>query len=126
MPWPLCYDPGGYGWNRTTMTEGRPVDVALLRRFSPLDGMKNENLMALTRKVAISPLAANRILFRDGDAARRTIWLVSGLLELREGERTLAMIKGGSPEASVPLPTKLPRRVTARAVDPIEYVAIDS
>ncbi len=108
------------------MTEGRPVDVALLRRFSPLDGMKNENLMALTRKVAISPLAANRILFRDGDAARRTIWLVSGLLELREGERTLAMIKGGSPEASVPLPTKLPRRVTARAVDPIEYVAIDS
>ena len=108
------------------MTEGRPVDVALLRRFSPLDGMKNENLMALTRKVAISPLAANRILFRDGDAARRTIWLVSGLLELREGERTLAMIKGGSPEASVPLPTKLPRRVTARAVDPIEYLAIDS
>ena len=59
MPWPLCYDPGGYGWNRTTMTEGRPVDVALLRRFSPLDGMKNENLMALARKVAVAPLAAN-------------------------------------------------------------------
>ncbi|MCC7461457.1 MAG: cyclic nucleotide-binding domain-containing protein [Gammaproteobacteria bacterium] len=108
------------------MTEGRPVDVALLRRFSPLDGMKNENLMALTRKVAINPLAANRILFRDGDAAKRTIWLVSGLLELREGERTLAMLQGGSPEAAAPLPTKAPRRVIARAVDPVEYLAIDS
>lgn len=58
------------------MSEGRPVDVALLRRFSPLDGMKNENLMALARKVSVSQLAANRILFRDGDAAQRTIWLV--------------------------------------------------
>jgi CRP-like cAMP-binding protein len=108
------------------MTEGRPVDVRLLRRFSPLDGMKNENLMALSRKVSISELTANRVLFKDGDAANRTIWLVSGLLELREGERTLAMLKGGAAEAAMPLPTKSPRRVTARAVDPIEYLSIDS
>ena len=108
------------------MTEGRPVDVALLRRFSPLDGMKNENLMALSRKVSISELAANRVLFKDGDAAKRTIWLVSGMLELREGERTLAMLKGGTPEAATPLPTKSPRRATARAVDPIEYLSVDS
>jgi CRP-like cAMP-binding protein len=108
------------------MTEGRPVDVALLRRFSPLDGMKNENLVALARKVAVSELPANRVLFKEGDAARRTIWLVSGLLELREGERTLAMLRGGTPETAAPLPTKGARRVSARAVDPIEYLAIDS
>jgi CRP-like cAMP-binding protein len=108
------------------MSEGRPVDVALLRRFSPLDGMKNENLLALSRKVSISELAANRVLFKDGDAAKRTMWLVSGMLELREGERTMAMLKGGAPETAAPLPTKPPRRVTARAVDPIEYLAIDS
>jgi hypothetical protein len=64
------------------MTEGRPVDVALLRRFSPLDGMKNENLMA-------SPLVGQSARRQPHpvprcDAARRTIWLVSGLLELRE------------------------------------------
>jgi CRP-like cAMP-binding protein len=108
------------------MSEGRPVDVALLRRFSPLDGMKNENLLALSRKVTINELAANRVLFKDGDSAKRTIWLVSGMLELREGERTVAMLKGGTPETAAPLPSKPPRRVTARAVDPIEYLAVDS
>jgi CRP-like cAMP-binding protein len=108
------------------MSEGRSAEVAQLRKFSPLDGMKNDNLLALARKVSISELAANRLLFKEGDTDRRTIWLVSGMLELREGTRTVAMIRGGTPETRNPLSPKLPRKLTARAVDPIEYLAIDS
>ena len=29
------------------MSQGRPVDVPLLRQFAPLDGMKKENQSAL-------------------------------------------------------------------------------
>jgi CRP-like cAMP-binding protein len=108
------------------MSEGRPADVALLRKFSPLDGMKNDNLTALARKVAVSELPAGRILFKEGDTAKRTIWLVSGMLELRERDRTVAMIRGGTPESRNPISQSLPRLQTARAVDPIEYLAIDS
>jgi len=108
------------------MSEGQPVDVATLRRFSPLDGMKKDNLQALSRKVTISELPANRLLFKQGDADRRTIWLLSGMVELTEDERTVAMIRGGTPEARVPLSLKLPRPCSARAVDPIEYISIDS
>ncbi|HTP38222.1 MAG TPA: cyclic nucleotide-binding domain-containing protein [Steroidobacteraceae bacterium] len=108
------------------MSEDRVVDVALLRKLSPLDGMKNENLVSLARKVGTSHLAANRVLFKEGDNDRRTIWLLSGLLELREGEKTVAMLKGGTPETRTPLAPKLPRRVNARAVEPIEYLSIDS
>jgi len=108
------------------MSEGRTADVALLRKLSPLDGMKNDNLAALARKVAISELAANRNLFKEGDTERRTFWVLSGMVELREGERTVAMIRGGSPEARSPLSSKLPRRQTARAVDTVEYLVVDA
>jgi CRP-like cAMP-binding protein len=108
------------------MTEGRPADVALLRKLSPLDGMKKDNLAALARKVSITELAANRTLFKEGDTGRQCYWLIAGLVELREGERTVAMIRGGTAEAKSPLAPKLPRRVTARAVDTIEYLAVDA
>jgi len=108
------------------MSEDRAVDVALLRKFSPLDGMKKENLLALARKVGISQLPASRLLFKEGDRDKFTYWLISGLVELREGDATVAMIRGGTPEARNALSPKLPRKLTARAVDPIEYLAVDS
>jgi CRP-like cAMP-binding protein len=108
------------------MSEGRPADVATLRKLSPLDGMKKDNLAALARKVSISELQANRTLFKEGDSARKVYWLIGGLVELKEGDRTVAMIRGGTPEARNPLGPKLPRRMTARAVDTIEYLEVDS
>jgi len=108
------------------MSEERPVDVALLRKFSPLDGMKKENLLALARKIGISQLPASRTLFKEGDRDKLTYWLIAGLVELREGDSTVAMIRGGTAEARNPLSPKLPRKMTARAVDPIEYLALDS
>jgi CRP-like cAMP-binding protein/rhodanese-related sulfurtransferase len=108
------------------MSEDGRIDISLLRRFSPFDGMKKDNLVALARKVAVRQLAANRYLFKEGDRDKRTFWLVSGLLELLEGDRTVAMIRAGSPEARHPLAPQLPRRMSARAVDPLEFLSIDS
>jgi CRP-like cAMP-binding protein len=108
------------------MSDDAAADPGVLRNFSPLDGMKKDNLLALARKVSRRQLAANRYLFKEGDKDKRTYWLLSGLLELREGERTVAMLRAGSPEARHPLSPQLPRRCTARAIDPIEYLAIDS
>ena len=46
------------------MSEERPVDVAMLAKFSPLDGMKKENQAALARKVNVRSLDAGRLLFK--------------------------------------------------------------
>jgi CRP-like cAMP-binding protein len=108
------------------MSDANPIGVALLRRFSPLEGMKKDNLDALARKVTVKKLPANRVLFKEGEREKRSFWLVSGMIELREGERTIAMIRAGSPEARNALAPQLPRKVTARAIDPIEYLEIDS
>ena len=72
------------------MTEEREASVQLLKTFAPLDGMKKDNLAALARKVQHANDAAGRMLFKEGDTDKRTVWLVAGMVELREGERTVA------------------------------------
>jgi CRP-like cAMP-binding protein len=108
------------------MTEEREASVQVLKTFAPLDGLKRENIAALAKKVSIRTMSAGRFLFKEGDTDKRKIWLVSGMVELREGERTVAMIRGGTPDARNPLSPNLPRTVSARAVDEISYLSIDS
>jgi CRP-like cAMP-binding protein len=108
------------------MSEERAADVALLKKFTPLDGMKKENQAALAKKVMVRQMAPGRLLFKEGDTERRTVWVVSGTVELREADRTVAMITAGTPEARNPLAPQYPRRMSARAVDQVEYLAIDS
>ncbi|MGH8323219.1 MAG: cyclic nucleotide-binding domain-containing protein, partial [Steroidobacteraceae bacterium] len=108
------------------MVEEREASVPLLKTLAPLDALKRDNLAALAKKVTVRKLSAGRALFKEGDTDKRTIWLVSGMLEVSEAGRTVAMIRGGTREARTPLSAQLPRRATARAVDEISYLSIDS
>lgn len=108
------------------MSDESPVSVELLKSLAPLEGMKRDNLAALARKVGLRTAAAGRTLFKEGERDKRSVWLISGLLELREGDKTVAMIRGGTPEARNPLSHFQPRRFTARAVDEVEFLSVDS
>jgi CRP-like cAMP-binding protein len=108
------------------MAEEREASVQVLKSFAPLDGLKRDNLAALAKKVSIRTMAAGRFLFKEGENDKRTVWLVGGMVELREGDRTVGMIRGGTPEARNALSPQFPRRLSARAVDEISYLAIDS
>ncbi len=104
----------------------RAVSVQLLKGLAPLDSLKRDNLAALAKKVVLRTLPAGRLLFKDGDTEKRTVWVISGTVELREAERTIGMIRGGTPEAAKPLSPDLPRRASARALDEITFLSIDS
>jgi CRP-like cAMP-binding protein len=108
------------------MVEEREASVQLLKTLAPLDGLKRDNLAALAKKVSIRTLSAGRPLFKEGDTDKRTIWIVTGMVEVSEAGRTVAMIRGGTREARTPLYPQLPRRVTARATEEISYLSIDS
>ncbi|HKT74862.1 MAG TPA: cyclic nucleotide-binding domain-containing protein [Steroidobacteraceae bacterium] len=108
------------------MPAERPASVQLLKTFAPLDGLKRDNLAALAKKVSVRTMGAGRLLFKEGETDKRTVWLVGGMVEIQEGDRTIAMIRGGTPEARNPLYPHLPRKVTARAVDEVSYLSIDS
>ncbi|MFC4307556.1 cyclic nucleotide-binding domain-containing protein [Steroidobacter flavus] len=107
--------------------ESKPLDLGLLRSFSPLDGLKPENLQTLARKTVLRELSAGRLLFKEGDSDKRTYYLVSGVLELLKDDRSVAVLRAGSPEARNPLAPFTPRRYSARAVsERVEFIAIDS
>jgi CRP-like cAMP-binding protein len=107
--------------------ESKPLDLGLLRSFSPLDGLKSENLHALARKTVLRELTTGRLLFKEGDTDKRTYYVVSGVLELLHENRSVLVIRGGSPEARNPLAPGIPRRYSARVVsDRVDYVSIDS
>ena len=108
------------------MSEEQAASVQLLRTFAPLDAMKRDNLAALAKKVSVRTLSTGRVLFSKGDSDKRTVWLVSGGVEIDDGEHNLSVVRGGTPEARNPLSPHLPRRVTVRAMDDISYLSIDS
>lgn len=107
--------------------ESKPLELGLLRSFSPLDGLKSENLHSLGRKTVLRELTAGRLLFKEGDADKRTYYLVSGVIELLHNDRSVLVLRGGSPEARNPITPATPRRYSARVVsDRIEFLSMDS
>jgi len=98
----------------------------LLKRFSPLDGLKHDNLTALAGKVQIRELSPQQFLFKEGDTEKRTIYVVSGALELLDQGQLVELIEGGSDAARNPVAPVFPRRVSARARDRVRYISIDS
>jgi CRP-like cAMP-binding protein len=107
--------------------ESKPLELDLLRSFSPLDGLKSENLHALARKAVLRDLPMGRFLFKEGDTDKRTYYLVSGVLELLHDSRPVLVIRSGSPEARNPIAPAHPRRYAARVVsDRVEFASVDS
>ena len=104
----------------------RPLDIALLKTFSPLDGLKSDNLYALSKKTQVKTMESGRLLFKHGESDRRTYYLVSGTIELRANDRTMGQIRGGTPDARASLAPGSPRKFTGRAATDIEYIMIDS
>ncbi|HEX7061637.1 MAG TPA: cyclic nucleotide-binding domain-containing protein [Woeseiaceae bacterium] len=102
------------------------LDAELLKNFSPLDGLKRDNLAALARKVQVRELSPQQLLFREGDTEKRTIYVVSGTLELVDQGEVQEAIEGGTDSARNPVSPMFPRRVTARARNRVQYISIDS
>jgi len=65
-------------------------------------------------------------LFREGDSEKRTVYVLTGTVELREGDQSVARVTGGADDARNPISPKLPRRHSAIATSAVEYVTIDS
>ena len=107
------------------MTEGQ-MTTELLKRFSPLDGLKRDNLAALSRKVQVRELSPGQVLFKEGDTEKRTIYIVAGILELQDQGKVVGTVEGGSDFARNPIAPVFPRRVTAKARDRVQFISIDS
>lgn len=106
---------------------GNPKDLALLKSFSPLDGMKAENLVALARRTRRLQAPKGRLLFTEGDEEKQTYYLLSGTVDLMAEGEIVGTVRSGTAKAKNPLAHALPRPYSAVVTsDRIEYLHIDS
>jgi len=98
----------------------------VLKRFSPMNGLKRQNLEALANKTAVQTLEAGRTLFKAGDTEKRTYFLVSGSLELRDLNGRIVTLEADSVATCTAISPAFPRQYTARALDEVEYISLDT
>ena len=104
----------------------KELDIAQLRVLSPLDGLKMDNLHALLKNIEMRHVELGETLFKEGDTEERTVYLLSGTIELTKDGEVAKTITGGTEAARIPLAPLLPRHLTAVATSAVDFISIDS
>lgn len=104
----------------------KELDLARLKSLSPLNGLKKDNLHAILDKIELLEAHRGQSLFKKGDTDKRTVYVLSGTVELKEGDKVVHTIAAGTDEALNPIAPILPRQQTAVAAGAVKYISIDS
>ena len=104
----------------------KKADLDVLRKFSPLDSLKAENLLALVKKSRLHDLQSGRSLFNEGDTDKNAVFLVKGDIELRAKDKIIKTISANTPESIHAIAPVLPRKISARALNDVVYLTVDS
>ena len=102
------------------------MDVAQLGNFSPFNALKYTNLDELLDDIEVLQATQGQVLFEKDDTDKRSFYLLSGTVSLRDGDQVLSTIVGGTDEARNPIAPLLPRRQSAVAMDDVRYFSVDS
>ena len=102
------------------------VDRSVLKKLVPPASLNAENFQELANKAVVEEIAPGTLLFKKGDRDRKTIYLLSGKVDLINDKRKQGTIKGGSKQARHPIANHQPRRLTAQAKTRATIVRFDS
>lgn len=102
------------------------LNMEKLKALSLLDGLKRDNLHALLKKIKLLHATSGETLFSEGDTYKRTIYVLSGSVDLKSGQESSQTVEGGTAAACNPIAPILPRQSTAVAAGDVEYITIDS
>lgn len=102
------------------------LDIAQLRRLTPLNALNTDALDAILDKIELLKAHRGQTLFKQGDTDKRTIYVLSGTIGLKDGDKVVQTIAGGTDEARSPIDPILPRQRTAVAAGDVTYISIDS
>ncbi|HEB57028.1 MAG TPA: cyclic nucleotide-binding domain-containing protein [Gammaproteobacteria bacterium] len=103
------------------------LDKKLLKTLEPLRDLSFDKLDELVNKSSIEDVSAGRMLFKQGERDKRTLFLLAGQVELTSINSSQSIIiRAKSREAAKPLATELPRRYTCRSKIDATLLIIDS
>ena len=104
---------------------GQLVDKQILRSLVPANALNAENFQELASKTRLEDVPAGRFLFKKGEMDRKTVYVLTGDVEI-SGDGETTVIKGGTPEGRQPLANKQPRQMTARTRSNCTVTRFDS
>ncbi|MCU1716038.1 cyclic nucleotide-binding domain-containing protein [Pseudomonas sp. 5P_3.1_Bac2] len=107
-----------------------PANSALslnqLRSLTPLNALSEQQWRELRGQLVPQPLLAGQPLFRPGDQARLTYFLLAGELVLYRDDGQEQLLQAGTEQSCYPLSPGLPRQQGARALSDASVLVLDS
>lgn len=102
------------------------INRTLLQTFIPLNVLSEERLDYLLEGQEIEALPAGSELCRQGESDGRTIYLLSGTVEIEDRKGTIAELDAGDIEAAHAVAPEQPRQVSVRARTAVNVLRFDS
>lgn len=102
------------------------VDQQLFRSMVPVCNLTNDNFNELLKNAVVEVLPAGKVLFKEGQADKKTVYVLNGEIELRHKDGTSEIIAGGTKKSLQPLAPRQPRQSTAVARTDANFIAVDS
>jgi CRP-like cAMP-binding protein len=103
------------------------VDAALFAQLVPLNALRPESQNDLAKKSSINVVKTGEYLFKVGDQAKQAIFVLSGEIHLEDSTgKAIARLRGGEPNAQHRLAHQSPRKVSAKCVTEVRYLAVDA
>ena len=103
----------------------KSVDMELVRKLVPLDTLALPKIEEILDKSVLQKVPAGRVIFKQGDNDKWTVYLLSGEIELSSSDNSREIIKIGSNHALKPLSKGTPRTQTATANSDVTVLIID-
>ncbi|MCU7835134.1 MAG: cyclic nucleotide-binding domain-containing protein [gamma proteobacterium symbiont of Taylorina sp.] len=101
------------------------LDVNIARKFYPFDSQSIKKVQEIIEKSAVQKLPADRILFKQGDKDKWTIYLLSGKVELTQPDGIVEIIEANTEAAIQPISNQVPRTATVKSHTEISVLIID-
>ena len=108
------------------MAEAKLVDKDVLKTLIPVSSLNHENFQELARKASLEEVPAGRVLFKKGDVDRKSVYVLTGEVELIGDGGVQASIKGGSTDSKHPLDNHQPRQLVAKTKTVATVTRFDS
>lgn len=102
------------------------VDINLVRKLTPLDTLTLPKVEEVLAKSAVQKIPSGRVLFKEGDRDKWTVFLLSGTIELSATNGKTEVVNPGTNIALKPLAKGTPRPLTATAKSEVNVLIIDT
>ncbi len=102
------------------------VDIKLIKQFSPFDTLGLSKIEEILAKSAIQKVPAGKMLFKEGDRDKWTVYLLAGELELSSSQHSSQVLLAGDKNALKQISHGIPRVFTATAKTDVSVLIIDT